>query len=113
MREASRFLKAWRGQVTLAAMRARKLINHETYTGPVSVNIIFFLERPANPESEFPTGPPDLDKLARAVNDSMKDAGVFTDDSRVVRLSASKSWASSSECTGCTVFVSPIGAIDE
>ena len=33
---------------------------------------------------------PDLDKLTRSVLDSLTDAGIFTDDSRVVAIDACK-----------------------
>jgi Holliday junction resolvase RusA-like endonuclease len=36
---------------------------------------------------------PDLDKLIRAVGDSLTDSGVVIDDSRIVRISARKLYA--------------------
>jgi hypothetical protein len=37
---------------------------------------------------------PDLDKLIRGVGDSLKSAGVYVDDSQVVRWIAAKEYAS-------------------
>ena len=60
---------------------------------------------------------PDLDKLTRAVLDSLTDAGVFTDDSRVVWLNVAKVAATGRDGratgrdgrTGIDVIVCPVG----
>jgi Holliday junction resolvase RusA-like endonuclease len=36
---------------------------------------------------------PDLDKLLRAIGDALTIAGVFADDSRIIEINASKSFA--------------------
>jgi Holliday junction resolvase RusA-like endonuclease len=36
---------------------------------------------------------PDLDKLIRSVGDSLTTAGIYVDDSRIVRLTATKVYA--------------------
>jgi crossover junction endodeoxyribonuclease RusA len=95
MREASKGLPYWRDVVKLAAMRARAATGWETVTGvPVRVDQRFYLERPAVPEHpDFPLGPPDQDKLARAVNDALTQAGVLADDALIVDARVIKIWA--------------------
>jgi Holliday junction resolvase RusA-like endonuclease len=41
----------------------------------------------------LPSVMPDLDKLIRAVADSLTDAGIYADDSRIVRINAAKVYA--------------------
>jgi len=41
---------------------------------------------------DYPSKPPDIDKLMRAVLDSLTDAMVWTDDSLVVSVLARKVW---------------------
>jgi Holliday junction resolvase RusA-like endonuclease len=61
---------------------------------PVEVSIIFYLPRPKTVQDRiFPTVTPDIDKLARAVLDSLTDAGIYADDARVIRLTAQKLYA--------------------
>jgi len=102
-------LKPWRAAVTTYAIQAyrRECINtHQDFTPlltPVSIELTFVLTRP---KTHYRSGKyahilkdnapnyvgvkPDLDKLVRAVLDSLTDAGVFRDDAQVVKLSATK-----------------------
>lgn len=106
MIESSRFLAAWRGAVKLAAMRARKAEGHETFTNACGVMICLWMPRPANPEDPlWPTGKPDYDKLARAVNDSLTSAGVWADDSQVIEATERKRWATDAELPGASIVV--------
>lgn len=98
-------LKAWRGMVTRAATNALAWNpSPELKTGPLVVEVVFFLPRPKSHRRtgrnanllrddarDFP-GKPDLDKLVRAVFDAMT-AVVWTDDSQVVSVQASKVFA--------------------
>ena len=63
--------------------------------GPVSLEVAFYLPRPKSaPKSvQQPAKKPDLDKLVRAVCDALTAAGVWRDDSQVVRLTATKTFA--------------------
>jgi Holliday junction resolvase RusA-like endonuclease len=74
---------------------------------PVVVVIDFFLPRPASAPKrvQMPARKPDIDKLVRAVLDSLTDAQVLTDDARVVTLSASKFFASPIRPLGARVQV--------
>jgi Holliday junction resolvase RusA-like endonuclease len=88
--------KAWRNQVSKTA---REEYSGPLLTGFVSLECIFYLQRPkshygtgANEHRIKPSAPafpgvkPDLDKLMRAVGDGLTQAGnVYTDDSRIVR----------------------------
>lgn len=85
--------KAWRNAVVFAAL---DLIgpDWEKIDEPVELSIVFYLARPKSVrDREFPAVMPDLDKLCRAVLDSLTDAGIYADDSRVVRLTATKLYA--------------------
>jgi Holliday junction resolvase RusA-like endonuclease len=85
--------KKWRNAVVFAAL---DLISEEwkPIDTPVELSVIFFLPRPKTVrDREFPAVMPDLDKLVRAVADSLTDAGIYSDDSRIVRLTATKVYA--------------------
>jgi crossover junction endodeoxyribonuclease RusA len=106
MIEASRFLPEWRRAVRLAALRARKAASHTTWYGPVGIAMITYQERPANPEDPtYPLGAPDYDKLARAINDALTYAGVYSDDSRIVEAHEYKRWADSENPPGARIAV--------
>ncbi|WP_104086543.1 RusA family crossover junction endodeoxyribonuclease [Arthrobacter sp. GMC3] len=90
MVEMSKNLPAWRAQVATAAMRAW---GKEALDCPVSVQATFRIPKPKSTKfSDYPAGPPDTDKLQRAVGDALKTAGVITDDSRIVHWDAAKVW---------------------
>lgn len=106
LREAAKGLGVWRDLVQLEAMRERRNVGHTTFTGAVEVRMIFFVPVPASPiDPDFPIGPPDLDKYIRAVGDAMTKAGIYTDDSRIVRIVAEKHWARADLSTREGVFV--------
>jgi Holliday junction resolvase RusA-like endonuclease len=84
--------KKWRNAVCFAALDVLPA-DWKPLDEPVDVSITFYLPRPASIDASkrpFPTVSPDCDKLVRAVLDSLTDAGVYVDDSRVVRLTARK-----------------------
>jgi Holliday junction resolvase RusA-like endonuclease len=92
-------LQPWRRAIATAARTAWG--QQPAYDGPVELRIQFTLTRPASaPVSwlarerwRLPSHGVDLDKLVRAVGDSITRAGVWVDDARVVRLSAAKVYA--------------------
>lgn len=65
---------------------------HVPYDEPLDVMLVFRLPKPKTVERDWPTLPPDLDKLVRACFDSCSDAGVWADDSRVVKVIAQKEY---------------------
>jgi len=84
--DRSRDLKFWRGRIAelaSAAMGDLPLID-----APVAIEMMFTLSRPkslARKPMALPTTMPDLDKLARAVQDAMGDI-VYRNDAQVVDL---------------------------
>jgi Holliday junction resolvase RusA-like endonuclease len=92
-------LAVWRSTVALAAKaaEARKI------EGPVSMKLDFHLVKPRTVKRDMPTVPPDLDKLIRAILDSLTQI-VYFDDSQVVQITASKSYA---EEPGVDIAVGP------
>jgi Holliday junction resolvase RusA-like endonuclease len=85
--------KRWRNAVVFAALN---LITDDwkPIDEPVELSVIFYLPRPKTVQGRLlPSVMPDLDKLIRAVADSLTDAGIYADDSRIVRISAAKVYA--------------------
>lgn len=89
--EAGR-LKPWREAVKQAALDV--VAEGARRDGPVSVAVTFTSDPPQSAPKRRRVWPitrsGDLDKLVRAVLDALTDAGVWRDDSQVVRLTASK-----------------------
>ncbi len=90
-----RRLNGWRDEVTRCARAAHQ--GRPPLDEPVTVDVRFYLPMPASrPAAVRRIGlavrstKPDVDKLARAVLDAMTAAGVWTDDSRVTRLTVAK-----------------------
>jgi Holliday junction resolvase RusA-like endonuclease len=102
-------LKNWRGAVAEAALAAVPL-GFEPIDGPVEVVIHARMPRQKTVKRDYPTGAKegDVDKIARAVLDGMT-AIIYTDDSRVVRLTIAQDYPEESgEQEGVTVQVLPI-----
>ena len=105
--EASRFLPEWRKAVSAGAAETRGLCEWDTVDGPVEAVFVFHIARPASVKPEarpLPIKPPDLDKLVRAVCDSLTDAAVWEDDGQVVKLTAEKEYVSA-EDSGVSITV--------
>ena len=92
MVESSKRVKPWRQAVAVAAVAARN--GAPALDCPVDVAITFWLPRPASlTRKRLALGPcrkPDIDKLLRSTFDALSDAGVWTDDARVVSCTAAK-----------------------
>jgi Holliday junction resolvase RusA-like endonuclease len=118
MVEANSALHPWRATVTAETAAAMRFVGGQwPLAGPLTVTMEFFFTRP---KAHYGTGrnegtlkdnaptyvatTPDLDKLIRAVQDGITDAGLWKDDSHVVALAASKRYA---EQAGVVVFVGP------
>lgn len=119
-------LKPWRKEVTKAAHEA--MGERIVIEGPVLLRCVFSLSRPKShfgtgrnanivkasaPKHPHTKGTYDLDKLVRAIGDSLTDAGVWLDDSQVVELYATKVYAGSVHLralptAGVWISVSPI-----
>ena len=108
--EASKYLPAWRKEITTAALAIIQDEGWETLADPVSLEVVFYLERPATisqSKRPWPIKPPDLDKLVRGVCDGLTDAGVWLDDDQVVHMTAWKCYADTRE-PGAYIKISPI-----
>jgi Holliday junction resolvase RusA-like endonuclease len=72
--------------------------------GPCELNVMFLMPKPVSVKRSAPSVAPDLDKLIRSVGDALAIAGVYTDDSRITRISARKVYAQGIE-PGATITV--------
>ena len=89
--EASKYLPDWRAAVVSAA---RQSYQGEPLDEPVRVRIIVLLNEPKKPKYKLaPATPPDVDKIARGILDSLKIGGVYRDDALVVSLEIDKMWS--------------------
>ena len=78
------------------------------FTGPVSVEVLFYLARPKTVKREWPIVPPDLDKLCRGLLDGIGQSELtWHDDSQVVKLVAWKAYADERE-PGASVKITEI-----
>lgn len=102
-------LEAWRQAIAAEAAVAQ--VEGRRHTGPVAVYTDFRYQMPSSrkaaqrrSESIPRTVQPDLDKLVRAVFDSLKVGGLIIDDAQIAELHASKSeWSDS--WTGAEISV--------
>ena len=86
-------LPDWRSAVEAAA-RLAVGPGWVTWDGPVSVSGVVNLRKPgATKFRTYPAGPPDLDKLQRAIGDALTKSRVITDDARIVHWNIRKVWA--------------------
>jgi Holliday junction resolvase RusA-like endonuclease len=84
--------KAWRKAIVQEAI-ATLPDDWTPIDEPCELIVNFYLPKPKTVDRQLPSVSPDLDKLIRAVGDSLTDSGVVTDDSRIVRISARKLYA--------------------
>jgi len=100
--EASPGLPVWRKAVSDAVIQAM----HDSgdmskFDGAVKVEAVFYVSRKRTVTRDLPTVPPDVDKLARSLLDSLKP--VWRDDSQVVRLEVSKKYATGQAGVAVTI----------
>lgn len=98
--EQSKRVAPWRVAVEAAAknaMNARWLAGggEESLDGPLSVEIVFTVRKPASAPKRRVTWPTtrdsgDIDKLLRSTFDALTTGGAIADDSRVVEVTARK-----------------------
>jgi len=100
--EASPGLPVWRKAVSDAVKQAMiDSGDSSKFEGAVKVEAVFYLTRKPSVKRAYPTVPPDVDKLARSLLDSLK--GVWGDDSQVVRLEVSKKYATGEAGVAVTI----------
>lgn len=91
--EMDKKLPVWRATVEATARKAAGK-GWEPLDGPVSVAGTIHLPKPRTTKYKtHPLGPPDLDKLQRAIGDALTKSQVITDDSRIVHWDIRKAWA--------------------
>ena len=97
---ANRNLKAWRDLVSLRAQEFA-----EYHEGAVVVHLEFYLPRPISlpKKVQHHVKKPDLDKVVRAVNDSLTGI-MFKDDSQIISIIATKEYATSEQGVRITVL---------
>ena len=111
--ESSKYLPAWRASVREAAELAVTSECWSLVSGPVELEIMFYLDRPSTISSvkrPSPTVPPDLDKLIRGVGDALTGV-IYEDDSQVIRTLAWKVYADARE-PGAFVRVNELSQFD-
>lgn len=90
--EANKELPAWREHMT-RMLQLKQLEEPTPFTTAVNIALTFWLPRPKSVKRAYATGTYDIDKLTRAVLDSITKAGVWRDDSDVVDLTVRKTYA--------------------
>lgn len=103
MIESSKAVKPWRQDVRAAAIEAvtEFAASHDMlgsakdlrYVGPIEVRMTFTLPKPKSAPKRrrtYPDRTPDLSKLVRSTEDALTQAGVWEDDARIVKCTASK-----------------------
>jgi Holliday junction resolvase RusA-like endonuclease len=95
--------KAWRTAIVNEVI-ATLPPDWEPIDGPCELAVNFYMAKPASVKRSSPSVAPDLDKLVRSVGDALAIAGVYTDDSRITRISARKLYAQGIE-PGATITV--------
>ena len=111
--EASKFLPAWRTAVHVAADWAVAEQNWARVSGPVELEVMFYLERPSSISSSkrpYPIVPPDIDKLLRGVGDALSGV-VYDDDAQIIRMLAWKQYADKRE-PGAFISVAELSQFD-
>jgi Holliday junction resolvase RusA-like endonuclease len=98
--------KAWRTAIVNEVI-ATLPADWEPIDGPCELIVNFYLSKPASVTRSSPSVAPDLDKLVRSVGDALAIAGVYTDDSRITRISARKLYAQGIE-PGATITVNSL-----
>lgn len=100
MVEASKKVGPWREAVVSEAIRAG--LADSRIDGPCRIAITFYMARPAGHSGphglkasapDWPHRTPDLDKLVRSTLDAITQAAIWTDDARVVYITATKTYA--------------------
>jgi Holliday junction resolvase RusA-like endonuclease len=98
--------KAWRTAIVNEVI-ATLPPDWEPIDGPCELIVNFYMAKPASVKRSSPSVAPDLDKLIRSVGDALAIGGVYTDDSRITRISARKLYAQGIE-PGASIVVKTI-----
>lgn len=100
--EASKYLPAWRSAVKLAAEENKP---ETLLSDAVTLEVVFYLEKPKTVTRELPTVAPDTDKLIRAIGDAMTGT-IYEDDAQICKIVAFKRYATPENPPGAFITVS-------
>lgn len=104
-------LQPWRDSVTQIAGLTKNLTHWERATGPVAVHCTFMFAIPKSRRSaeliQLHAVKPDIDKLQRAIHDSLTGAGIYLDDAQVAFGSQAKYEVADDRLAGVEVLVWP------
>jgi len=104
--EASPGLPVWRKAVSDAVKQAMiDSGDSSKFEGAVKLEAVFYLTRKKSVTRQYPTVPPDLDKVLRSLMDGItaQGEGVWGDDAQVVRLEVSKKYATGEAGVAVTI----------
>jgi Holliday junction resolvase RusA-like endonuclease len=120
MIESSKKVAPWRAAVRAACLSA--VGTSAPYDGPLLMAVDFYLPRPksAPKRIQHPAKYPDLSKLIRSTEDAMTAkpvirgsdilVGAYMDDAQIVKVVASKVFATEENQPGATIRIWPIEA---
>lgn len=101
MVESAKGLKPWREKIKAHVLHAERF---QKFDGAVAVSMSFHFTKPKSNKKKSHTQKPDVDKLTRAVFDSLTGT-CLNDDSQVISLSAMKFWADENTAEGVLINV--------
>lgn len=107
MIEMSKKVGPWREAVAAAAIDAAQGFGwkHEP-TGPIRVDITFWLPAPKSVKRLYPTTNPDADKLARSTYDGLTMSGaIMHDDNQIVEGTQRKRYVLPGMATGASIII--------
>lgn len=93
-------LATWRSAVAISAKSAGCV----PLPGSVRLDLLFGMPKPRTVKRTFPSVAPDLDKLIRAVLDSLT-AIAYLDDGQVTEINATKVYATSPFCEVAVIYL--------
>lgn len=110
--EATAKFKRWREDVKIAAFNEKNRKGLHALDEPVVLIATFYLPKPGKPMFDVPATSPDLDKLCRSVGDSLKDAGVITEDGRITDIHIRKRFVDGLHAMGADIHVRTLAVED-
>lgn len=96
--ESSAKVAPWREAIELEWIKLRNTGRVQGLAGPVSVEVVFYLNRVDKPKNlHWPVSKMDgdIDKLLRSTFDALTQSGAIEDDRFIVTVSAGKAYAGS------------------
>lgn len=93
--EANPKTKVWRKQLVTVISEAWQL---PPLDEPLTVECVFYFDKPQKPKFREPAVKPDVDKLARNCLDALTQSGAIVDDSRVISLHLEKRFVNEWVC---------------